>query len=152
MNENVIKALNDARRRELFAISQYMIEHYELEDIGYAKLGDEMKSIAITEMKHAEEFAERILFLGGAPITRPDAEAQKGLSLKDMLNVNLHIEQGAVKMYNDAAKICADEGDHVSKSLFEKILQDEEGHVDEFKKKIDHIDKLGDSYLATLVD
>lgn len=152
MSEKVIDALNNARRRELVAISQYMIEHYELEDAGYGKLGDTMKEIAITEMKHAEEFAERIMFLNGTPITRPEAEAQKGLSIKDMLNVNHHLEEGAIKMYNDAIKLCSEEGDNVSKALFEKILADEESHVDDFQKMMDHIDKLGDVYLATLVE
>jgi bacterioferritin len=152
MSEKVIELLNDARRRELTAILQYMAEHYELEDQGYGKLGDEIKATAITEMKHAEALAERILFLGGVPTTKLEAEVQKGLSIMDMLKVNHHLEEGAVKMYNDAANACAAEGDHVSKAIFEKLLDDEEEHLDDFQKKMDHINKLGDVYLATLVD
>ena len=152
MSEKVIKLLNDARKRELLAILQYMAEHYELEDQGYGKIGDELKKIAIVEMKHAEELAERILFLGGVPTTELEAKVQKGLSIKDMLKVDIHLEEGAIKMYNDAANACAQEGDHVSKAVFESLLGAEDGHLDDFQKKLDHVEKLGDVYLTTLLD
>lgn len=152
MSEKVIALLNDARRRELTAILQYMAEHYELEDVGYGKFGDEMKATAVTEMKHAEELAERILLLGGAPTSELEAKVQKGLSVADVLKVNIHLEQGAVKLYNEAANVCAAEGDHVSKAIFEKLLADEDEHLDDFQKKADLLSKLGDVYLATLVE
>ncbi len=152
MSEKVIALLNDGRKRELTAILQYMAEHYELEDQGYGKLGDEIKATSITEMNHAEELAERILFLGGVPTTELEAKVQKGLSILDMLKVNHQLEEGAVKMYNDAANVCSAEGDHVSKAIFEKLLADEEEHLDGFQKKMDHINKLGAVYLATLVE
>jgi bacterioferritin len=152
MSEKVINALNDGRKRELLAILQYMVQHYELEDAGYGKLGDRLKEIAITEMKHAEQLAERILFLGGTPITKPQADVQKRLSIPDQLKVDIHLEEGAVKMYNDAANLCAQEGDHVSKAIFEKLLDDENEHLDEFLKTLEHVEKLGDVYLTTLLD
>lgn len=152
MNVKVIGLLNEARKRELHAIAQYMVQHYELEDAGYGKLGDRLKKIAIVEMKHAEELAERILFLGGSPVTKPEGDIKKGLSIPDILKNDISLESDAVKMYNDSARACAEENDHVSKDLFEKLLADEEEHVDEFQKTLDHVEKLGDSYLATLVE
>ena len=53
------------RGRELTAISQCMIQHYELEDTDFGELLKKMKEIAIQEMKHADAFAERIRFLKG---------------------------------------------------------------------------------------
>jgi bacterioferritin len=152
MNDKVIGLLNDARKRELTAILQYMQQHYELEDAGFGKLGDDFKAKAIVEMKHAEALAERILFLGGTTVTKPDAEVQKGLSIKDQLKLGIKLEDGAIKMYNDAAKICGDEGDHVSKGIFESLLADEEDHTDDFQKTLDHIEKLGDAYIVTLTE
>jgi len=70
MSQKVIDLLNAARARELTAISQYMIQHYELEDTDFGKLAKRMKEIAIQEMKHAEALAERILFLNW-PRTSP---------------------------------------------------------------------------------
>ncbi|MBI2844192.1 MAG: bacterioferritin [Armatimonadetes bacterium] len=152
MNKKVIGLLNDARSAELLAISQYMVQHYEMDDAGFGKVGDKVKEISIQEMKHAEELAERILFLGGSPTTRPQTEAKKKLSIAELLKVNIGLEEDAVKMYNESAKICAAEGDHVSKDLFEKFLVDEESHLDDFQKMLEHVEQLGDVYIATLTD
>ncbi len=46
MSQKVIDLLNAARSRELAAISQYMIQHYELEDSDFGKLAKKMKEIA----------------------------------------------------------------------------------------------------------
>ncbi|HOK55266.1 MAG TPA: bacterioferritin [Armatimonadota bacterium] len=152
MKEKVVGLLNEAREQELHAISQYMAQHYELEDQGYGKLGKQLKQIAITEMKHAEELAERILFLGGSPVTKPAGEVKKGLSIADLLKNDIQLESGAVKMYNDYAKLCAEEGDHISKGIFEKLLADEEEHLDDFQMTLDHVEKLGDVFITTLIE
>ncbi len=152
MSQKVIDLLNAARARELTAISQYMIQHYELEDKAFGKLGKKMKEIAIQEMKHAEELAERILFLNGEPTAKPDAYAQKGQDLPGMMNTDIALEAQAISMYNDASLVCAAEKDQISKELFEKLLNDEEGHIDFFQNTKDHIDRLGAAYIATLTD
>ena len=148
MSEKVIKLLNDGRKRELVAIMQYMIHHYELEDKGFDKLGDKMKEIAIVEMKHAEELAERILFLGGVPVSKPEADIQKGLAIIDKIKVDEKLEAGAIELYNDAVNVCAAEKDHVSKAIFEKLAIDENDHLDEFQTIREHIEQFGDTYLT----
>ncbi len=150
MSQKVIDLLNAARARELTAISQYMAQHYELEDMDYGKLGKKMKEIAIQEMKHAEALAERILFLKGTPVSKPDAEIKKGQDIEAMLNTDIALENEAIKMYNEAIKVCAEEKDHISKQLFEKLLADEEDHFNFFDNTKDHLVKLGSAYLATL--
>ena len=62
---NVIGTLNEARSMELHAISQYMNQHYGLDNMDYGELAKNVKLIAIDEMRHAEMFAERIKELGG---------------------------------------------------------------------------------------
>ena len=150
MNRKVIDLLNQARSRELSAISQYMAQHYELEDSDFGKLASKLKEIAIQEMKHAEELAERILYLHGEPTSKPDGTAKKGQEISEMLSTGIGLESEAVKMYNEASLVCAQEKDQVSKELFEKLLKDEEEHLDTFENIKDHVDKLGASYLATL--
>ena len=151
MSQKVIDLLNKGRSRELTAISQYMSQHYELEDTDFGKLASKFKEIAITEMKHAEKLAERILFLNGEPTSKPDALPKKGQKVSEMLNTNMALEAGAMKMYNEAAMVCAAEKDQISKELFEELLKDEEDHFNYFENVKDHIDKLGAPYLATLV-
>lgn len=150
MSKKVIELLNQARARELSAISQYMTHHYELEDQDFGKLAAKLKEIAIAEMKHAEKLAERILFLKGEPTTKPDGQVQKGQEITAMLATDIGLEAEAVKMYNESAVICAAEKDQISKELFEELLRDEEDHLNTFENIKDHVDKLGAPYLATL--
>ncbi len=150
MNQKVIDLLNEARSRELGAIAQYMIHHYELEDQDFGKLGSKIKEIAIAEMKHAEQLADRILFLHGEPTSKPDGAPKKGQQMTEMLATNIGLESAAIKMYNEAALVCAAEKDQVSKALFEKLLGEEETHFNDFENIKDHIEKLGSAYIATL--
>ena len=150
MSQKVITLLNEARARELTAISQYMVQHYELEDKDFGKLAKKMKEIGIQEMKHAESLAERILFLKGEPTTKPDASAVKGQEIAALLTTDIGLENAAIKMYNEAALVCAAEKDQISKQLFEKLLAEEEEHLNFFENVKDHLEKLGAAYLATL--
>ncbi len=148
--KKVIDLLNQARAAELTAIMQYMAHHYALEDADYGKLAKTMKTIAIQEMDHAEQLAERILYLEGTPTSDPDGKVTKGEGIPAMLTRDVGLEEGAVEMYNASAMACGQAGDHTSKRLFQQLLADEEEHLDEFKNIQDHIETLGDAYLATL--
>jgi bacterioferritin len=151
MSKKVIDLLNEARARELSAITQYMAQHYELADLDYGKLAKKLKEIGIQEMKHAEALAERILFLKGTPTSKPDDVAKKGQKIEEILATDIGLETQAIKMYNEAALVCAQEKDQISKQLFEKLLGEEEAHLNEFENIKDHVDKMGTAYLATLV-
>jgi len=150
MSKKVVDLLNAARSREITAITQYMAHHYELEDADFGKLASRIKEIAIQEMKHAEELAERILFLKGEPTTKPDASIKKGQEISEMLATDIALEAQAVKTYNDAAMVCAEERDQISKQLFEKLLGEEEEHLSIFENLKNHVDRLGGAFLATL--
>ena len=150
MSKKVIELLNQERARELGAISQYMTQHYELEDKDYGKLASKLKETAITEMKHAEKLAERILFLNGKPATKPSGEAVKGQTIPDMLKTDIGLEDDAIKLYNEAAVVCAAEKDHVSKGIFEDLLKDEDDHINMFQNIRDLVGTLGAPYLASL--
>ena len=50
--------MNKARAMELQAISQYMNQHYNLDDMDYGELAKNIKLIAIDEMRHAERIKE----------------------------------------------------------------------------------------------
>ena len=152
MSDKVIELLNEARSRELTAIIQYMAQHYELGDKGIKKLAADIKGIAIQEMKHAESLAERILFLQGVPTSKPDGTAiMKGQDMAAMLKTNIGLEKDAITMYNAASLVCAAEKDQISKQLFEKLLGDEEEHLNYFENTLEHIEKLGAAYQATLM-
>ena len=150
MSKRVIELLNQARAHELGVVSQYMIHHYELEDKDYGKLASTLKEIAITEMKHAEKLADRILFLNGEPISRPAGESVKGQEITDMLKTDIALEANVVALYNEAAVLCTAEKDQISKDLFEELLEQEEKHLDTFENIRDLIGTLGAPYLVSL--
>jgi bacterioferritin len=150
MSKKVIDLLNKARERELGAIIQYMSQHYELDDADFGKLAKVLKTTAVTEMKHAEALAERILFIGGTPTSKPDGLAKKAEAIPQLLATDIALEADAVKLYNESAVVCAAEKDQVSKDLFEKLLADEEDHLNTFENIKEHVEKLGEAYLATL--
>ncbi|HOI53740.1 MAG TPA: bacterioferritin [Phycisphaerae bacterium] len=148
MSKKVIDLLNRARGQELMAIIQYMAQHYQLEDQDFGKLGSKVKAVAIEEMKHAEMLAERIRFLGGTPTAKPDGEVAKDQDIPAMYKTDVDLEKEAVRMYNESAIVCGEEGDHVSKKLFEELLADEEKHLDYFDNVQGHIEMMGNAFLA----
>jgi bacterioferritin len=149
--KKVIEVLNAGRSRELGAILQYMAQHFELANDDYGKLAKIVKTTAIVEMKHAEALAERILFLGGVPTSKPTPEVKRGQKIADMLATNIGLEEDAVKLYNEAAVVCAENLDHVSKAIFESLLKEEDAHLDMFQNIAEHVESLGDVYLTTLL-
>jgi bacterioferritin len=55
----------------------------------------------------------------------------------------------AVEMYNNSVRIARDEGDNASRELFEKLLKDEEAHVDWLEAQLHQITELGyERYLS----
>jgi bacterioferritin len=58
------------------------------------------------------------------------------------------MEEASTRGYNLGAIECAKNADAASKQLFEKLIQDEEGHFDAFEKRHENIQRFGPNYLA----
>jgi bacterioferritin len=138
----VLDQLNKALREELTAINQYFLHAEMCENWGYDRLSDYIKLQSIGEMKHAESLMERILFLDGIPNMKP-LELTVGKTVKDMIQSDLDLELGAVKMYNDAVRIAVENKDNGSRDLFVVLLKDEESHVDWLEAQMHQIKELG---------
>lgn len=146
----VIEVLNKARAMELHAISQYMNQHYGLDDMDYGELAANMKLIAIDEMRHAEMFAERVKELGGEPTTELAAKAQKGQDVETIFTFDANLEDNTVDVYNQYLLVCRDNGDSISMKLFEQIIDEEQAHFNHFDNVADHIKTLGNVYLSKI--
>jgi len=130
-SKELLDKLNDAIARELQVSVQYIWQHVMVRGINAEAVGGVFKKIAITEMKHAEEIAERLDYLGGVPTTKP-APITVGKSLKEMLEIDKKAEEEAISLYKEIIKLADKEGDVVTKRLFESILADEEEHHNQF--------------------
>lgn len=130
-SKELLDRLNDAIARELQVSVQYMWQHVTVRGVNAEAVGGVFKKIAITEMKHAEEIAERLDYLGGVPTTKP-TPITVGNNLKEMLSINKKAEEDAISLYKEIIKLAEKEGDVVTKRLFEQILADEEEHHNQF--------------------
>jgi bacterioferritin len=148
-NPKVIAELNAALKEELTAINQYFLHAEMCENWKYNKLGDFIKKQSIDEMKHAEMLIERILFLDATPTMSEAMQLNVGQNVRDQLQADLKLEIGAVAMYNNAIKIAREEGDNASRELFERLLKDEEEHVDWLEAQVHQIKEIGyERYLS----
>lgn len=146
----VIEVLNTARGMELEAIAQYMNQHYNLDDMDYGDMAAKVKLIAIDEMRHAEMFAERIKELGGEPTAEPAGKAEKGQKVQSMFSFDAKLEDDTIDSYNQLLLVCRENGDSTSVKLFEAIIDEEQVHFNYFDNVSDHIERLGDTYLAQI--
>jgi bacterioferritin len=142
-NEKVIEQLNAALSAELTAIVQYMVQAEMCHNWGYDRLGELTKKRAIEEMRHAEGLIERIIFLDGTPEVKVGLRPQIGANVKEHLEIDLKDEIEASEQYNNAAKICVAAADDGSRALFEKMIQDEERHVDFLEAQLHSIQEMG---------
>jgi bacterioferritin len=144
----VIEVLNKARSMELHAIAQYMNQHYNLDDMDYGDMAAKVKLIAIDEMRHAEMFAERIKELEGEPTAEPAAKAEKGQQVRVIFTFDANLEDNTIDAYNQFLLVCRENGDSTSVKILETIIDEEQVHFNYFDNVSDHIEKLGETYLA----
>ncbi|MFZ0427116.1 MAG: ferritin-like domain-containing protein [Acidobacteriota bacterium] len=143
-----VELLNKAVADELHAVHQYMYFHFHLADLGYMPLAGLLKRIAIEEMGHVEQLAERILYLGGEVEMAVAAEVEKIHDPRKMLECARRMEAESAESYNQWALECARNADSVTKQLFETLVADEERHNDIFDQEVRRVEKFGEQYLA----
>jgi len=145
---------NEALARELKVSVQYMMQHgieAGRKEAGVQKLstdeqcnfvathwhyflpGISLKKIAITEMRHAEAITERIVLLGGDPVTQPSNIKISAIA-KTMLEDDLEEEREAIELYNRIIEKARAERDDLTVKLFKFILSDEENHFKTFSR------------------
>lgn len=135
----LIETLNSLLADELTAINQYMVHSEMCDSWGYEKLHKTIEKRAIQEMKHAESLIGRILFLEGLPIVSELKKIFIGPEIPQMMEFDHKAELDAIKAYNAAIKLAGEVGDYASRELLEKILQEEDQHIDEIEELMDQI-------------
>src|SRR6188474_1609118 len=139
----VIDYLNKGLRSELTAINQYWLHYRLLEDWGYNELAKKWREESIEEMHHADKFVDRIIFLEGFPNMQVLDPLRIGQNVKEVLECDLKAEYDARALYQEAATHCHGARDYVTRDLFEKLMKDEEHHIDFLEKQLDLVAKLG---------
>ena len=142
-DQQVIDFLNKALLNELTAVNQYWLHYRMLDNWGVSKLAEFERHESIDEMKHADMLAERILFLEGLPNFQALGKLKIGENVEELLKCDLELEHEAIPLLKDAIAHCEAARDYVSREIFERILENEEEHVDFLEKQFDMIKQMG---------
>jgi bacterioferritin len=141
-NPKLVETLNSLLADELTAINQYMVHSEICANWGYEKLHKHLEKRAIVEMKHAEKLIGRILFLEGLPIVSNLKEMHIGSDIPKQLSNDHAAEEGAIAAYNAAIKLAGEVNDYATREVLERILNDEDRHIDEIEELQDQISHM----------
>ncbi len=141
-NEKLIEKLNSLLADELTAINQYIVHSEMCANWGYEKLHESFEKRAIDEMKHAEILIARILFLEGMPIVSKLNDIKIGADVAKQLSNDHAAEADAIKSYNDGIKLAGEVGDFATREILEKILNDEDAHIDKIEEYQDQVEQM----------
>jgi len=135
--DTVVKLLNEALATEIVCVLRYKRHFFMAKGIHAEPVAKEFQQHAADEQGHADEIAERITQLGGAPnlnpeglLTRSHAEYVEGDSLADMIREDLIAERIAIDTYGEMARYFG-ENDPTSRRMIEGILAKEEEHAND---------------------
>ncbi len=135
--ETVVKLLNEALATELVCVLRYKRHYFMASGINAESVAAEFLQHANEEQGHADQIAQRIVQLKGAPnfnpeglLTRSHAEYVEGDTLIDMIKEDLVAERIAIDSYRDMV-IYFGNDDPTSRRMLEGILAVEEEHAND---------------------
>lgn len=152
-DREIVELLNEQLTAELTAINQYFLHAKMQENWGYTKLAKHTRDESIEEMRHAEWLSERILFLEGLPNYQRLGTLNVGQSVPEQFRADMQIELDVIPRLQRGIELMRERGDITSANLFEKILADEEEHIDYLETQLELLDTLGEAlYLSRHVE
>jgi len=145
--ETVIKVLNEALATEIVCVLRYRRHYFMASGIHAEGVAAEFLQHSNDEQGHADQIAQRIVQLGGAPnfspeglLTRSHAEYVEGETLSDMIKEDLVAERIAIDSYRDIIKYLGND-DPTTRRMMETILAVEEEHADDLVNLLDELGK-----------
>jgi len=142
--ETTLNNLQTALAMELTAAHQYQLHASVLSAWGIDRLAAQMRKEMHEELGHSDDYITRILFLKGEPklvLAKPPMIAE---SLVQMFESDLVDEKEASTFYTSSARQADEVGDIGTRSLFERIAMDEEGHMSWLDLQLDLLKRMGE--------
>ncbi|MBL5906765.1 bacterioferritin [Serratia fonticola] len=142
-DKKIIAHFNKLLGNELVAINQYFLHARMFKNWGLMRLNEKEYHESIDEMKHADRYIERILFLEGLPNLQDLGKLNIGEDVEEMLRSDLALELDGAKNLREGIAYANSIHDYVSRDLMKEILADEEGHIDWLETELSLIERLG---------
>jgi bacterioferritin len=143
--DTVLKLLNTALATELICMLRYRRHYFTASGIHAQAVAEEFLEHAQEEQAHADQIAQRIIQLGGAPDFNPDGLTARAHSeysevddLAAMIQENLVAERIAIESYTEMIHYIGDD-DPTTRRILEEILAKEEEHADELLTLIEGV-------------
>jgi bacterioferritin len=144
--QTVIRILNEALATEIVCVLRYKRHYFMAVGIHAQAVAAEFLQHANEEQGHADQLAERITQLGGAPNLNPDgllsrshSEYKEGDTLVEMIKEDLVAERIAIESYSEIVRYLGND-DVTSRRMMEGILAVEEEHADDLAKLLATLD------------
>jgi bacterioferritin len=145
--ETVIKILNESLATEIVCVLRYRRHYFMASGIHAEGVAAEFLQHANEEQGHADEIAQRIVQLGGAPnfnpeglLSRSHAEYVEGDTLLDMIKEDLVAERIAIDSYREFVQYLGND-DPTTRRMMEGILAVEEEHAEDLVSMLDGLGK-----------
>lgn len=133
--ERLVSQLNEDLAGELGAIIQYITYASKVTGPYRPELSAFFLAEVPDEQRHAQFLANKIVALGGEPVTEP-RPVKEAASNHEMLEAVLQAEQRAVRDYTQRAMDAEEFGDKGLTVELENIVSDETGHAEETERML----------------
>lgn len=131
----LIAALNEDLANEFAAVIQYLTYAAKATGPYRPQLVNFFMAEVPDETLHAQYLANKIVSLGGEPVTKPVAVAEAHDN-KSMLEAILAAEKKAMDGYTLRAKQAEEYGDKGLQVQLEDMVRDESGHYEETERML----------------
>ena len=147
--EIVLKLLNDALATEIVCTLRYRRHYFMADGVHAEAVKAEFLEHARQEQEHADQIAERIVQLQGAPDFNPEtltsrshAEYREADSLVNMIREDLVAERVAIESYREMVQYLGDK-DPTTRRMLEGILANEEEHAEDLRSMLEDMGDFG---------
>lgn len=142
-DQHVLGYLGRALSLELTAVQQYSTQARLVATWGLTEVADRLRGEATEEMGHVDRIIGRMLALGVAPNASQLRPAKLASSLYALLQHNQAFEWEIARLYEDATRYCARQGDHDNRLFFETLLAEERAHGQEMARWLEELERPG---------
>ncbi|MFO7602728.1 MAG: ferritin-like domain-containing protein [Gammaproteobacteria bacterium] len=128
-DQRVLGYLGRALSLELSAVQMYSTQARLVATWGLTEAAERLSTEASEEMAHADRIIARMIALGVAPNASQLRPVRLGHSLQELLQHNHAFENELIRLYTEATRHCASNGDHDNRVFFEILLAEEQAHA-----------------------